>query len=148
MVNAAAGLIVEPPGVGRPVCNALPLASGYGAAVAAHSVLAALIARERDGRSQWVEVPLFDAAFEAIGQLGQRTEFADPVPYRPTIEHVDWAPGLARYLARGRGEDGRSRVHCLLLRSPHPGGRAARPPLQPCGGRCGRHAGRRAGLFG
>ena len=111
VVNAAAGLFVEPPGAGRPVYNALPLASSYGAAVAAHSVLAALIARERDGHGQWVEVPLFDAAFEAIGQLGQRTEFADPVPYRPTR---DMPPPIGHY----RCEDGRW-LHLCLLQDRH-----------------------------
>ena len=46
-----------------PIFSALPLASTFAAFVAAHSIVAALIARRRTGRGQGIEVPLFDSAF-------------------------------------------------------------------------------------
>lgn len=46
-----------------PIFSALPLASTFAAFVAAHSIVAALIARHRSGRGQCIEVPLFDSAF-------------------------------------------------------------------------------------
>lgn len=49
---------------GEPVVNTLPLASVSGAMVAANSVAAALVARERGGRGQRVEVSLYDATYE------------------------------------------------------------------------------------
>lgn len=84
VLNAAVGVYETVPGFDRPTFNALPVASSYGAMVAAHSVMAALVAREQDGRGQWVEVPLFDSAFEAIGQRGQHIATVESVPYQPT----------------------------------------------------------------
>jgi crotonobetainyl-CoA:carnitine CoA-transferase CaiB-like acyl-CoA transferase len=46
-----------------PIFSALPLASTFAAFVAAHSIVAALIARRRTGRGQSIEVPLFDSVF-------------------------------------------------------------------------------------
>ncbi len=45
----------------------LPLASVFAGAQGALGVAAALVARERDGAGQQVEVPLFDAFHEAVG---------------------------------------------------------------------------------
>ena len=76
VVCTAAGLYDPPSFAGYfkkgdgPVYTALPLASSYAAFIAAHSILAALIARERYGYGQRVEVPLFDACFEVIGMAG------------------------------------------------------------------------------
>ncbi len=50
--------------------NALPLASTFAAVMAVHSVVAALIVRERSGHAQSVEVPLYDACFEVEGVRG------------------------------------------------------------------------------
>ena len=50
-----------------PVFLATPVVSVFGAVVAAHAIMAALIARERTGKGQRIEAPLFDAAFEILG---------------------------------------------------------------------------------
>ncbi len=52
-----------------PVFNAVPLASGFAAFTAAHAVVAALLARRRDGRGQRIEVPLFDSLFQLYGHF-------------------------------------------------------------------------------
>ena len=54
----------------QPRFNALPLASEFGALAAAIAIVMALIARERDGLGQYIEVPLFDAMFLAFGASG------------------------------------------------------------------------------
>jgi crotonobetainyl-CoA:carnitine CoA-transferase CaiB-like acyl-CoA transferase len=58
----------------RPVYTAIPTASCYAAFQAAVAVSMALIARDRDGVGQVVEVPLFDAMFGAIGYRGQHPQ--------------------------------------------------------------------------
>ena len=50
--------------------TAIPIASTFAALVAGIAITSALLSRERDGRGQRVEVPLFDAMFEAIGAHG------------------------------------------------------------------------------
>lgn len=65
----------------RPVYTAIPISSAYAAVVGAATVAAALVARERDGLGQRLEVPLFDATFTAIGLVGQRLHSgAQPAP--------------------------------------------------------------------
>jgi len=68
IVSAAAGLYNpgrwSPPKV---TFNPVPLASSFGAIIAAHAVVAALIARYRCGSGQRIEIPLFDAAMQLIG---------------------------------------------------------------------------------
>ncbi len=62
----------EPPGWdwSRPTYSALPLPSSFGGYLGATSIVMALIARERTGRGQLVEVPLYDAMFTLIGHSG------------------------------------------------------------------------------
>jgi len=62
----------EPPGWDwtRPFYSAVPLASNFGGFLAATGIVMALIARQRSGLGQTVEVPLFDAMFTLIGHSG------------------------------------------------------------------------------
>src|SRR3954454_13133561 len=54
----------------RATYSAIPLASNFAAFLAATSVAMALIARQRSGRGQHIEIPLFHAMFTAIGPAG------------------------------------------------------------------------------
>ena len=80
LVGAAAGSYLSRPqlwmtdaGTGKfessedPVYTAVPVSSAYAGFLGATSVTMALIARDRDGRGQQIEVPLFDATFFAAG---------------------------------------------------------------------------------
>jgi len=58
----------------QPVYTAIPIASHFAAFLGAIGVTMALIARERCGLGQRVEVPLFDATFTAIGAHGLLVE--------------------------------------------------------------------------
>src|SRR5687767_6321198 len=62
----------EPPGWdwSRPFYSALPLASNFGGFFGANGIVMALIARQRTGLGQYVEVPQFDAMFTLIGHSG------------------------------------------------------------------------------
>ena len=73
VVSAAASLYPQRLFVvdGDPGFTALPLASTSAAFVAAHRIAAALVARHRFGRGEHIEVPLFDASFEAIGMTAE-----------------------------------------------------------------------------
>jgi crotonobetainyl-CoA:carnitine CoA-transferase CaiB-like acyl-CoA transferase len=78
-LDVSASVIPGGAGAGAaPVFSALPLASVFGALEGAMAVVAALVARDRDGRGQRVEVPLFDALFEAIGLRGLSYERNGP----------------------------------------------------------------------
>ncbi|MGE0060110.1 MAG: CaiB/BaiF CoA transferase family protein, partial [Dehalococcoidia bacterium] len=74
VIEAATGGYTPRTGVAGPetTFSAIPLASNFAAFVAVNSITAALIARERCGLGQRVEVPLFNAMFEAIGGQGQK----------------------------------------------------------------------------
>jgi crotonobetainyl-CoA:carnitine CoA-transferase CaiB-like acyl-CoA transferase len=69
---------------GWAVYTAIPIASAYGAFLGATSIAMALVARERDGLGQRIEVPLFDAMFTAIGVRGQRVHATGEPPLRAT----------------------------------------------------------------
>ncbi|MEU8364641.1 CoA transferase [Nonomuraea sp. NPDC048882] len=54
----------------RPTYTAIPVASNFAAFCGAFGIVASLTARHRSGRGDRIEVPLFDAMFEAIGGSG------------------------------------------------------------------------------
>ena len=66
-----------------PCFSALPLASTYGAVIAVNSIVATLIARERTGLGDHIEVPLFSAMFEAMGSMYQRIPRDQANPFTP-----------------------------------------------------------------
>ena len=85
---------------GEPIYSAIPAASAYAAMVAAHSIAAGLIARERTGLGQRIEVPLFDACFELIGAGVMQTDVPRPasggpriMPNLPQLGHYECADG-------------------------------------------------------
>lgn len=117
VVESAAGLYLFPGSApmnyrgdrdGAPTFSALPLASAYGAFVAAHSIAAALIARQRTGLGQHIEVPLFDAAFELIGAGVMKSDRPRPAPSAPKVTLE--SPQLGHY----RCADGRWLELCLF----------------------------------
>ncbi|MGC3980347.1 MAG: CoA transferase [Steroidobacteraceae bacterium] len=72
IVSSAAGLynLQGPAGqltADRSPYNELPLASNFAAFQAATAIVMALIAREKTGRGQHIEAPLFDGAIELLG---------------------------------------------------------------------------------
>jgi len=54
----------------RPTYSSVPGASTAAAFLAAAAVVSALVERNQSGRGQHIEVPLFDAVFEVIGDAG------------------------------------------------------------------------------
>src|SRR5829696_6766126 len=54
----------------RPTYSAVPLASNFGAFLAAASTVMALVARQRSGKGQRIDVPLYNAMFTLIGPAG------------------------------------------------------------------------------
>ena len=117
VVWAAAGLYLRPGCTpmnyvgdrgADPIYSAVPAASSYAAFVAAHSVLAALIAREHSGLGQRIEVPLFDACFELIGASVMKSDPPAPAPEGPRITNA--VPQLGHY----RCADGRWLELCLF----------------------------------
>ena len=66
----------------RPVYTAIPIASNYAALQAAVSIVMALLARQRDGCGQRLEVPLFDSTFPSIGARAMHVH--DPAHIVPT----------------------------------------------------------------
>jgi crotonobetainyl-CoA:carnitine CoA-transferase CaiB-like acyl-CoA transferase len=67
VLGAATGAYWQP---GEPRFTALPISSTFGALAAAVAIVMALIARQRDGLGQRIEVPLLDATVLAIGSGG------------------------------------------------------------------------------
>ncbi len=88
-----------------PSFTATPLLSTYAAAIAAHAVVAALLARDRSGRGQRVEVSLFDAAYEVFGHELQMAHNMASGAFKPPPR-----PGLGHY----RCKDGRWLHLCLF----------------------------------
>lgn len=56
---------------GPPRFTAVPIASTFAAAIAAHSIAGALLTRERSGQGDLIEIALFDAAYDAIAMFGE-----------------------------------------------------------------------------
>lgn len=119
VVTSAAGLYIYPGSTPMnytgdrtkdPYFTAIPQASSFAAAVAAHSVLAALIARERFGVGQAVEVPLFDASFELIGASMQKNPDAEPRKDGPPPPNFSMVPQIGRH----RCADGKWIELCLF----------------------------------
>jgi crotonobetainyl-CoA:carnitine CoA-transferase CaiB-like acyl-CoA transferase len=75
----------------RPVYTAIPIASNYAAFQGVVSIVMALLARDRDGIGQWIEVPLFDATFPSIGARAMRVH--DPAHVVPTPRGI-WSGGF------------------------------------------------------
>lgn len=67
VLGAATGVYWQ---AGEARYTSVPISSTFGAIAAAVSIVMALIARQRDGLGQRIEVPLFDATFLAIGSTG------------------------------------------------------------------------------
>ncbi len=88
-----------------PSFSATPLLSTYAAAIAAHAVVAALLARDRSGRGQRVEVSLFDAAYEVFGHELHMAHNMASGAFKPPPR-----PGLGHYRCR----DGRWLHLCLF----------------------------------
>ncbi len=119
VVTAAAGLYIYPGSTPMnytgdrsrdPYFTAIPQASSFAAAVAAHSIMAALVARERFGIGQAVEVPLFDATFELIGASMQRNPDAAPRRDGPPPPNFSMVPQIGRH----RCADGKWIELCLF----------------------------------
>ncbi len=77
VVAAATDTYRVPARAARPVFTPVAIASHFAAIVAGVAIVMALIARQRDGLGQRIEVPLFDAMFAAIGAHGL---FVDGAP--------------------------------------------------------------------
>ena len=67
LAAAPTGLYQSPEAMSEPLFTPLPVASTFAAIVAAASVAMALVARQRTGLGQRIEVPLHSAMFTAIG---------------------------------------------------------------------------------
>jgi crotonobetainyl-CoA:carnitine CoA-transferase CaiB-like acyl-CoA transferase len=88
-----------------PSFTATPLLSTYAAAIAAHAVVAALLARDQSGQGQRVEVSLFDAAYEVFGHELQMAHNMASGAFKPPPR-----PGLGHYKCK----DGRWLHLCLF----------------------------------
>ncbi len=81
IIGTATGLYPKVEGSDSPLYSPLPIASTFAAIVSAVAVTMALCARDRTGRGQRVEVPLYDAIFTAMGRhLVKFHEIEDPDP--------------------------------------------------------------------
>ena len=74
----------------RPTYSSVPGASTAAAFLAAVAVVSALVERHKSGRGQHVEVPLFDAVFEVIGDAGAYVTARGPSPQLPLAK---WGSG-------------------------------------------------------
>ncbi|MCU1689517.1 MAG: putative acyl-CoA transferase/carnitine dehydratase [Jatrophihabitantaceae bacterium] len=82
VVGAAANLYTRP---GDPVFTAIPISSSYAAFHASVATAMALVARDRDGVGQHIEIPLYDATFTAIGYRAQKRHDATAMSDIPAV---------------------------------------------------------------
>ena len=95
VIAAATDTYRPMPGGGPdPVYLGVPVASNFAAFHAATACVMALIARERDGAGQRIEVPLHDAMFSAIGARGMTL----PIPERAPLD----VTGFGNYRCQDR----------------------------------------------
>ena len=87
------------------IFNGLPLASIFSAAIAAHSIIAALIVREKTGRGQWIESSLYEACFELEGSGGTKPRAKGGQPGTPGRKHIEY--DFHRLLSQFPCKDGR-----------------------------------------
>ncbi len=81
VIGAATGLYPGVEGSAEPLYSPLPVASTFAAIVGAVAVTMALCARDRTGKGQRIEVPLYDAMFTAMGRhLVKFHDLEDPDP--------------------------------------------------------------------
>ncbi len=80
VVGAATATYRLNPETRRPVFTPIPIASTFAAFQGAVSIVMALIAREKDGQGQHVEMPLFDGMFTAMGSVRLRDRPTPPGP--------------------------------------------------------------------
>lgn len=81
IIGASTGLYPKVDGSDEPLYSPLPIASTFAAIVGAVAVTMALYARDRTGKGQRIEVPLYDAMFTAMGRhLVKFHEMEDPDP--------------------------------------------------------------------
>lgn len=81
IIGASTGLYPMADGSDEPLYSPLPIASTFAAIVGAVAVTMALCARDRTGKGQRIEVPLYDAMFTAMGRhLVKFHEMEDPDP--------------------------------------------------------------------
>ena len=125
----------------RPLYTALPLASNFAAFHAATAIVMALLARERSGLGQRIEVPMFDAMFELIGANGIMLNGVYPVARgqgsrtfvcqdgRHLFFNSSSTPRFRRAFARATGAE---TPVCRVVRDPT-GARVGRS--HQCGGR-------------
>ena len=78
IVGAATGAHQGAPGMDDPLFLPLPSASSFAAIIASVSVTMALIARQRTGEGQLIEVPLHSAMFAAMGRHLSKFHDIDP----------------------------------------------------------------------
>jgi crotonobetainyl-CoA:carnitine CoA-transferase CaiB-like acyl-CoA transferase len=74
----------------RPTYSSVPGASTAAAFLAAVAVVSALVERHKSGRGQHIEVPLFDAVFEVIGDAGA---YVTARGLSPQVPLAKWGSG-------------------------------------------------------
>jgi crotonobetainyl-CoA:carnitine CoA-transferase CaiB-like acyl-CoA transferase len=90
LVGSAVGIYPAPLfGKGDPWFTAMPLASNFAAFMAAHRIAGALLSRLKTGRGQWIEMALYDAAFQALGFAPEMpTSKPTTMSRGPQFEHL------------------------------------------------------------